>query len=81
MYYALAAAILIGVCIAVVMALRSPKLLSELVKIVFMAILPDILKAVSPKDLSEDEKARERRGQEPGLAGQNTRNNDGMHHR
>ena len=61
--------------------LRSPAFWLGMAKELFLAMLPGIMKAIAPKDMTKDEKGRIDRAQEPGLAGQNTRNNDGMHHK
>lgn len=78
--------LLLAICglvaaVATYRAFSSPGFYVGLVAAISVALGPVLWRFIRPRDFTEWQKRRERRGQEPGLAGQNTRNNDGFHHK
>lgn len=81
MDYVLYGALIVGLIAGGIIVARSPTFWIGFGKAALLAVLPSIIKVVSPRDITKEEKDRIARGEEPGIAGQNTRNNDGMHHK
>jgi hypothetical protein len=67
--------------VAVWRAFQSPDFYLRAATAVWRLVKPYVLKGLAPKDFTPEQRERLDRGQEPGSAGQNTRNNDGFHHK
>jgi hypothetical protein len=74
-------AAIIGVGAAAFIVARSPTFWLGMGAAILKAAWPYLLKAVKPKDYTKEQLDKIARGEEPGAAGQNTHNNDGMHHK
>lgn len=74
-------AAIVGVAAAAFIVARSPAFWWGMALTIFKSAWPYLLMAVKPKDYTKEQLDRIARGQEPGAAGQNIRNDDGFHHK